>query len=446
MTAPNELSIVRATAALRDRSLTAEALLDACLARIDAREDTVKAWVEIDRDAARADARGCDQDAARDSWRGPLHGIPIGIKDIFDVQGMPTRAGTDAWPISHPERDAASVARLRHAGAIILGKTVTTAFAMGDAGPTTNPWNSSRTPGGSSSGSAAAVADRMCLAALGSQTSGSVIRPCAFNGIAGLKPGHGRVDTRGVLPLSWRLDHVGALTRNVADAGIIWQVLRDDVDWRDRATFDQTLSPPSPERPMRLWRPRGMFESEATEAVNRMFENHIDLLKSRKIEIVDRDLPDGFDQILDQHTAIMTSEAAAAHHENFDANGASYPPNIRENVEAGREVSAVEYIEARQHRRMMIERFARELVDLDGIIFPAATEAAPEGLSYTGKRTFNAPTSYLGLPVVSYPTALDNDGMPLAVQIMGSLNREDDLLSISSWCDELAGFKKMPAA
>src|SRR5216683_6288096 len=190
-------------------------ILEACLARIDQREERVKAWVFVDRDAARADAERAAAELRKGYDRGPLHGIPIGIKDIIDVYDWPTAAGSRRWAQSYARHDAPVVQRLRQAGAVLVGKTVTTQYASFDPPPTRNPWRLDRTPGGSSSGSAAAVACGMCLAALGSQTGGSIGRPAAFCGVVGLKPSYGLVSTQGLLPLAHSMDHPGPITRCV---------------------------------------------------------------------------------------------------------------------------------------------------------------------------------------------------------------------------------------
>jgi aspartyl-tRNA(Asn)/glutamyl-tRNA(Gln) amidotransferase subunit A len=441
MTAPNRFSITEAAKMLRDKRLSAVELMQSCLDQIDRREPVVKAWVTIDREAALASAKEADAELARKgSTPGPLHGIPIGIKDIFDVAGMPTTGGTEAYPLRVASKDATSVAQLKAAGAIVTGKTVTTAFAMGDAGPTTNPWNSAHTPGGSSSGSAAAVADRMCLAALGTQTAGSVIRPCSYNGLAGIKPTYAGVDIDGVIPLSWQLDHVGALTRNLEDAQLLWQLLKSS-----RLSGAEHQSAPETAKPQRLWRARGLFESEASAAMNHAMEEHCQQLKSQGIEIVERDFPESFADILNNHRIIMATEAAASHHDNFRQRQSLYPPNIKSLIEAGQQISAVEYSLALQHRKLAITDMNYALRDVDGLLSPAAVDSAPAGLSHTGDRTFNAPSSYLGLPVVTYPVALDQKGLPLGLQIMAGSHNEDALLRTGIYCERIAGFDRLPS-
>ncbi|MBI5966711.1 MAG: amidase, partial [Deltaproteobacteria bacterium] len=210
---------------IKRRRLSPVTLLESILERIDSLEPSLKAWVTIDRKGILTEARRHGDEITRGKTRGPLHGIPIGVKDIYYTSGMKTTAGSKIFENFIPDHDATAVARLKKAGAIVLGKTATTEFASADPAPTRNPWNPDHTPGGSSSGSAVAVATGMCPAALGSQTGGSVLRPAAYCGVVGLKPTYGRISRYGVFALSWTLDHVGFLTRSAEDAAILLRVL-----------------------------------------------------------------------------------------------------------------------------------------------------------------------------------------------------------------------------
>jgi len=207
------LSAREAQRRIRDGKITAASLLEACLDRIRALDGQLLAWTHVDEASARAAARERDAETRAGRIRGTLHGVPVGIKDIFDVAGMPTTGGARSWRHRRATKDATAVARLREAGAVIVGKTATTEFAYRDPAPTRNPWNLGHTPGGSSAGSGAAVAARMIPLASGSQTVGSVLRPAAYNGVVGLKPTHGLIPVDGVIPLAWSLDHVGVLAR-----------------------------------------------------------------------------------------------------------------------------------------------------------------------------------------------------------------------------------------
>jgi Asp-tRNA(Asn)/Glu-tRNA(Gln) amidotransferase A subunit family amidase len=219
------LSAREAQRRIRDGKITATALLEACLDRIRGLDGQLMAWTHVDQDGARTVARERDAEARAGRVRGPLHGVPVGIKDIFDVAGMPTTGGARPWRHRRATEDATAVARLRAAGAVIVGKTATTEFAYRDPAVTRNPWNLGHTPGGSSAGSGAAVAARMIPLASGSQTVGSVLRPAAYNGVVGLKPTHGLIPVDGVIPLAWSLDHVGVLARSVDDAALALGVL-----------------------------------------------------------------------------------------------------------------------------------------------------------------------------------------------------------------------------
>src|SRR5262245_43941498 len=236
-----QMTTIHAAAAdIRAGRLSPVDLLESCLERIDRHEERIRAWVFVDRDGAQAEAGRLTDELKRGQYRGPLHGVPIGVKDIFDVFDWPTAAGSKLWANSIARQDATVVRKLREAGAVLVGKTVTTQYASFDPPPTRNPWNPERTPGGSSSGSAAAVAAGMCLGATASQTGGSITRPASYCGVAGCKPTWGLVSTHGVVPLAPSMDHVGVMAPCVKDLAILLQVIagRDPLD---PATFGRPL-------------------------------------------------------------------------------------------------------------------------------------------------------------------------------------------------------------
>ena len=230
-------TITEAAEFIRTGALTPSDLLEQCLARIDRYEERVRAWVHIDREGAREQASRLTAEVKQNGYRGPLHGIPVGIKDIIDVFDMPTGCGSKRWANSYARRDATCVERLRQAGAVIMGKTVTTAYASFDPPITRNPWNPAHTPGGSSSGSAAAVACGMCLGALATQTGGSITRPASYCGVYSLKPTYGRVSVDGVLPLAPSMDHAGVMANCVRDLAILFQAIAGP-DTRRGFTFE----------------------------------------------------------------------------------------------------------------------------------------------------------------------------------------------------------------
>ncbi len=255
----------------------AEKVLNGCLARVDEWEPKVHAWVVLDRERARAQSRALDDELKTGKDRGPLHGIPIGIKDIIDVAGFPTACGSKRWVDKVADSDAKIVANLRRAGAVIMGKTVTTAYAWIDPPVTRNPWNLHRTPGGSSSGSAAAVACGMCLGAIGSQTGGSITRPASFCGVAGMKPTQGPLSFEGVAPFSPTLDHVGPIARTVGDLSILFEEMS-----RSRSPKKVENAAGTPRRtPLRLGRLRGFFDSRAEAAVRSAFDDAVGVLAAQ---------------------------------------------------------------------------------------------------------------------------------------------------------------------
>jgi aspartyl-tRNA(Asn)/glutamyl-tRNA(Gln) amidotransferase subunit A len=437
---------------VRARAVDPVALVEACLARIDRAERTVKAWVHLDRDGALRAARERAAQAAAGAFVGPLHGVPIALKDIFDVAGMPTRAGAAAFAHRRPDTDAASVARLRGAGAVILGKVTTTTFALMDPSPTGNPWNVEHTPGGSSSGSAAAVAARMAALALGSQTVGSTLRPAAYCGVVGFKPTHGRISAVGVVPLSWSNDHVGIFGRAVEDAALALQILAspDRADpYAASAAVDDYLSSlgglaalggsPAP----RIGVLRTLVERAQPETAS-----HLDEVARRLAaagaQVGDVVLPPSFAGIHDSGQVVVRSEAAAYHAPNFPRLADEYPPKIREALHHGREIRATELLAAQAHRRRFREDMAPLTLRHDALLTPTAPGPAPHGLESTGDPYFCAPWSHAGLPAIALPSGMAREGLPLSVQLVGGAFAEARLLAAAAWVEGVLGFKEAP--
>src|SRR5213594_5083884 len=317
--APLELSalgVVEAAAEIRRGAVSPVSLVEACLERIRALDGGVQAWVHVDDKGALAAARERAEEAKRSTVRGPVHGIPVAVKDIFHVAGLLTTAGARPFAHSRPSGDATSVARLRAAGAIILGKTHTTQFAYRDPAPTRNPWNLAHTPGGSSAGSAAAVAARMAPLALGSQTVGSVLRPAAYCGVVGFKGTHGLVPVAGVIPLAWSLDHVGVLTRSVADAALAMSVL---------AGRDLT--------PLLVSAPRLALAPELLSRASREVAAHTEAVAdafARAGATVSKiELPPSFRDLPAAGLTVLEAEAAAYHEPWFVKHADEYSPEMR---------------------------------------------------------------------------------------------------------------------
>jgi Asp-tRNA(Asn)/Glu-tRNA(Gln) amidotransferase A subunit family amidase len=406
-------------------------VLEACLERIDHLEERVHAWVFVDREGARAEVERLTSELRRGNRRGPLHGVPIGIKDIFDVVDWPTAAGSRLWKDRIAGRDATVVMRLRDAGAVIVGKTVTTQYASFDPPPTRNPWDSSRTPGGSSSGSAAALACGMCLGALGSQTGGSITRPASYCGVAGLKPTFGRVSTDGVVPLAASMDHVGAMARCVRDLGILYQTIADPENSKDAL---------APALPPRLGRLRGLFESGADSAVLRMMDDVCDRLSAGGATIVETALPDRFVEVTARHRTVMAVEAAAIHEGRLRSVPHDYDPNIRALLEEGLACPAPEYVRCKDAQRQLREEMLPCFTDIDALLTPATTGPAPDAAT-TGDPLFNSPWSYTGLPTVCFPAGRSREGLPLGIQVVGAPWRENGLLTVAAWCEDVLGFE-----
>ncbi len=424
-------------AALRANTTTCVELLERCLARVEQWEGSVHAWVSIDRETARQAAHERDRELAGGHDRGLLHGIPLGIKDIFDVAGYVTAAGSKAWSTHKPKvNDCPVVARLRDAGAVILGKTVTTQFACFDPPVTRNPWNLDCTPGGSSSGSAAAVATGMCLAAIGSQTGGSITRPSAYCGIAGCKPSYGTVSLRGVVAVAEHLDHPGPMARCVTDLAILLNVIRDTPD----AAFMSSAA----DTPPRIGWIHGLFDELADDDATAAVANAAATLSAVGATIVDVPLPREFDGVLEQHGIIMAVEAAQTHHDHFAAEPDDYSPAVKNLIERGMATPRSHFVAALDHRQQLCRAIGSCFADVDVLICPATTGPAPDR-STTGSPAMNSPFSYTGLPTVSLPTHCADNGLPVAVQLVGRISDDSTLLESAIWCEsQIAAANREP--
>jgi Asp-tRNA(Asn)/Glu-tRNA(Gln) amidotransferase A subunit family amidase len=416
--------------------------VETCLEQIDRHDPHLRAWVLVDRQAALDQAERLAEELRRGHDRGPLHGVPIGIKDIIDVAGWPTRAGSTVLA-GHPAvADAPVVCRLRQAGAILLGKTVTTEFASFDPSPTHNPWHPDRTPGGSSSGSAAAVASGMCPAALGTQTGGSITRPASYCGVAGIKPTWGRVSAQGVFPLSFHLDHVGAIANDVYGLAVLLQTMAGAEPFDPSSSdhpVDDYLAPLAHPEPPRHALGGSIFAESETWA------EFLALLQRRAMRVPTIELPGGFGAVLEFHRLIMAAEAAAVHRETFPARRADYGPCLASLLDEGLGHSARDLAVALQHQGTFRAAMHRTLVqaDVDALIV-AATPAAATGIETTGNPRFNSPWSYCGLPTVSIPFGLDRDGLPLAIQLVGQPWQEARLLAAAAWWEQWLAFDSIP--
>ena len=430
------LTVAEASRLIRDGRLTPIRLLESVLGRIEELEPRVEAWVTLDEEGARASAEALTKEAEEGDLRSPVHGIPVGVKDIYFTGGLRTTMGSPIYADYVPTFDAETVRLLREAGAVIPGKTETTEFAYADPAPTRNPWNLEHTPGGSSSGSAAAVASGMCPSALGSQTGGSVIRPAAFCGVVGMKPTYDLISRGGVYPLSWSLDHVGFFTRTVEDAAIMLGALTG------RTFAGET---PSHEmRAPRLGLLRGFFQERAHEAVWGGFEEAVERLRDAGADVVEAALPDSFGLVLSAHRVIFASETASIHQGLFGARMEDYRPLIRGLIASGLLVPASAYLKARRFKGRFTGEVEALLRDVDCLLTPASVTPALRGLESTGDASFNSPWSLCGFPSITVPSGLTAEGLPVGLQLVAGPYGEGGLLGAAGWCEEVLGFPKDP--
>jgi Asp-tRNA(Asn)/Glu-tRNA(Gln) amidotransferase A subunit family amidase len=428
------LSAAEAAAGIAAGELTSEELVSACLARIEEREAELHAWVHLDRERALEQARAADATRREGKGVGPLHGVPVGVKDIIDTADMPTEHGSPAFKGRQPTADAACVAALRSAGAIVLGKTVTTELANAHPSVTRNPHNAEHTPGGSSSGSAAAVAAGMVPAALGTQTAGSVIRPAAFCGIYGFKPTFGLIPRTGVLTQAHSLDTIGVMGRSVEDVALLADALAVHDD-RDPASLSASrprlLAAATEEAPLA---PLFAFVkthawADADPATREAFGELVEHLGAQVREIsVDTTVERGF------AATRLVQRVEMAHHYGpiLDRAPELLSPTLSKLIEYGRGVPGVEYLAALEAREASYRVVDELFSDYGTILTPATLGPAPRGLGSTGNPVFCGFWTYLGVPSVTLPL-LEAGGLPMGVQLVGARRDDGRLLRTARW-------------
>jgi aspartyl-tRNA(Asn)/glutamyl-tRNA(Gln) amidotransferase subunit A len=436
-----ELGAADAARAIRRKELSPVDLLEALCQRIDAVDAKVQAWARVDRGGARATAQRLAGEAARGFLRGPLHGVPFGVKDIFYTAGLATEAGSKVLAGFVPTYDATSVARLKQAGGVLLGKLHTTEFATYDPAPTRNPWNLACTPGGSSSGSAAAVAARMIPLALGTQTIGSNVRPAAYCGLVGLKPTFGRISTRGVIPLTYTQDHVGLMARSVEDVALALGVLagHDPEDpSSSREPVPDYLAALTRRRPPRIGLLRESFLERATAEVAGVTSGTVDRLARAGAAVEDVKLPPSFRAVHAAAHLVMRSDTASIHAELHAQKADLYRPAIRSAIELGMLLPGDLYVRALRIRRQFRRELAPLLARHDILLTPTTPAPAPEGTA-TGDPLFQVPWSLSGLPSITVPCALSAAGLPLGIQLVSAAFSEAPLLAAAAWCEDVLG-------
>ncbi len=456
------LTLTEAAAGIAAGKFSARALADAQLARIAATDATIEAWAHLDPAEVRAAAKRCDaaptersdpvrtersdpvrtersdpgrterSDPVRITRRGPLHGIGVGVKDIIATTDQPTEMGTPLYAGHRPKADAACVARLKRAGGFVFGKTVTTEFAYFHPGKTKNPWNPRHTPGGSSSGSAAAVAAGHVAGAIGTQTNGSVIRPAAYCGVVGFKPTLGAIPPAGVHVFSETLDQIGTFTRNVADAARLASVLAEPAAI---ASIPAVLA-----KAPRLaylgdfpWTELDCDDDDEREAAATRLRLEAD--------IVQVDFPGEWREANRLHRTIMFYECARNLAPLQDRERARLSAQLNAAIDDGRRITRADYDASVEARRRAIAFFTRSLDGYDAILAPSAPSAAPAGLTSTGDPSCCTLWSLLGFPAISLPVGLNTDKLPIGLQIASPAGSDDRLLAVAAWAEARLPFK-----
>ncbi|HSV82678.1 MAG TPA: amidase [Ramlibacter sp.] len=398
---------------------TARTCVEAALERIAQLEPQLHAWQHLDPEGARRRADAFDRQRAQGLQPGPLGGVPLAVKDIFDTQDLPTRYGSPIYDGHQPARDADVVAASRQAGAIVLGKTVTTEFAYFTPGPTANPWNTAHTPGGSSSGSAAAVASGMVPLALGSQTAGSLIRPASYCGVFALKPSHGRFSLGGVKPFAPSLDTLGWLARSA-----------DDLEMMRAALAGEAF------RPLEAVAPRQLrlacsptYEWSASDAAGRQaWAQAQERASAAGVALATIELPASYAELQQAQRLVMGHEAAQSLRDEQRRHPDMLSPALRDLIAAGLATTSADYQRALARAREALQQFDHLLGEASALMVPAATGEAPSGLAATGDPVFSRVWTLLGLPCVNVPGLLGPNGLPIGIQLVGRMGRERELL------------------
>ena len=436
--AGERLGVVAVARQIRDGKISSEELTRACLARIEAREPEVQAWAFLDPEHALCQARAADEWRKRGRPLGPLHGLPVGVKDIIDTADMPTENGTVLHAGRRPRQDATLVSLLRAAGAIILGKTVTTELAVYGPNKTRNPHNLEHTPGGSSSGSAAAVADGMVPLAIGTQTNGSVIRPASFCGVYGFKPSHGLIPRTGVLVQSPPLDTVGVMAANLQDLALLAEPLMA-FDAKDSASRPcarpnllDSLSE-APPVPPKLAFVRSPVWDQAEKDAKAGFAELVEALAD---QVEDVELPSAFQDAIELHRSVMEADLAKSFAREYERGRDRLSARLREMIERGQEIRAVDYNRAVERIAALNAALAEVFGTYDAILTPAAPGEAPQGLGSTGSPIFCTIWTFCGTPAVTLPLLTGASGLPIGVQLVGEKGDDARLLRTARWLIE----------
>jgi aspartyl-tRNA(Asn)/glutamyl-tRNA(Gln) amidotransferase subunit A len=430
-----DLTTSEMAAAIASTWLSPVAAVEAALVRIDQLDPVLRAWAYIDREGARETAKAMEAEAKAGKMRGPLHGVPVGIKDVFHAAGMPTIANSRTSDPNARYPDSPVVAALRRAGAIILGKCTTVEFAGAGVVPETrNPWNTDHTPGGSSSGSGAAVGARMVPMAIGTQTGGSTLRPAAYCGVAGFKPSYGALSRKGMYPLAWSLDHPGIIARSAADLSVVY-----------RAIAKQLPTEVASDRAWRVGLLRPFFMERSDEPTVKAVEKAAKLFAEAGAIISEPPLPAGFEALPSAHKLILSIESSTFHASRL----ANHPDTIslktRSTIQAYSLVPAIYYLQAHRIRHVLREELLKLFRTLDILIMPTTPAPPPAGIESTGDASFLSPWSHVGFPSATIPCGVSQDKLPIGLQIVGPPNGEGTVLAMAEFGERLLGRLSLPA-
>ncbi len=407
-----------------------------CLQRIWLMEEQVQAWQWLDHERAMELSEEADRRKKEGKAAGSLRGLPFGIKDIFDTRGIPTELGSPLFKGNVPQASARVVEKLEQAGGFVMGKTVTAEFAFLTPGKTCNPWNPGHTPGGSSSGSAAAVAAGFVPAALGTQTNGSIIRPAAFCGVVGYKPSQGTISNHGTLDYSPTLDQSGVFTRSVEDAAWVTSCIAETQNPISREVMSFVMKP-------KLAAVRSPVWMRSEEAQRRIFADNLKKLSESEAEVVETEIPAAFNQAHPCLRRIMAYEAARFFRELQARGREKISAELNAFLDEGSTISDSVYQDALRFRGQLQEDLYAFLKVFDAILTPPANGEAPATLESTGDPAFCTIWTLCGVPSITIPTGLGPRGLPLGLQIVGANKEDDELLAVACWCEEQLPFKSL---
>ena len=419
----HKLSALDAAEKIAKREITSFELVQDCLDYIDSREESVGAWEYLDPEFALSEARKADESLPV----GPFHGVPFGVKDVIDTSDLPTAYGSEIFMGNQPLTDAACVGKMRELGAVLLGKTVTTEFAVYQWRKTRNPHNSRHTPGGSSSGSAAAVGDSMVPLAFGNQTAGSLIRPAAFCGVHAFKPTHGTTNLRGIFQMVPRLDTLGYMARSIDDLAAFYGIFSQDKPYQQ--CFNEFSRPP------RVGICHTHYWAEAQPETVATIENAAEKLSDLGSIISECQLPEHFNDLAETHTTILNAGLARSMEAIRNKNRHQISEQLLNMLDQGASIPAKELVDALAHADQCMMEFSSITAEFDVLLTPSAPGEAPEGWA-TGNPIFQVMWTLLQVPCLTLPWTTGPKGLPVGIQLIGRKGADNQILQIAKWIEK----------